>query len=297
MRELNNKSPLVTIGIPTYKRPALLKRALTSIIDQSYTNYEIIISDNDTKESGVEKIVSEVKDLGIAVTYTKQKNTLAPYDNIFYCLDKANGDFFMWLADDDEISDREYLDNLVKILIDNPSASTAMANWVLMKDPKHGETMVMRDYQSKFWFVRVVKFAFFSRDDFFYGLHRTESLRNANRIPYFWPNKDQAINWVYTFLIDMVIQGEIIGTNKKNIRWINHNYTSKEYNKKDAESFLLRALMFALRRVNVHYLYALKIFKIKGAFYATLIIPISLLSLILESALLLQKKIKFSLRF
>jgi glycosyltransferase involved in cell wall biosynthesis len=301
MQESYNKSPLLSIGMPTYKRPALLRRALKSIVNQSYTNYEIIISDNDPNENEVELIVSELKDLGIAVIYEKQKITTPPTDNFFNCLNKANGKLFMWLADDDEIADHEYIKNLVKILTDNPTASTAMANWVLMRDAEYGESKGVRDYQSNFWFFRVIKFTLFSSDDFFYGMHRTEFLKKARRLNYFWPNKGQVINWAYPFLMDMVIQGEIIGTHKKNIQWIDHHYTAKGYIKNNKENYSFRILMFALRRINVHYLYYLKVQKAKGVIYAIFLIPFSLLSLALESARLLQnflqKKFKFFPRF
>lgn len=40
--------PKITIAIPTYKRPELLKEALDSAINQiGYTEYEIIVVDND----------------------------------------------------------------------------------------------------------------------------------------------------------------------------------------------------------------------------------------------------------
>jgi glycosyltransferase involved in cell wall biosynthesis len=41
-----DKMPLVSIGLPTYNRPAGLKRALDCIIAQKYLAVEIIVSDN-----------------------------------------------------------------------------------------------------------------------------------------------------------------------------------------------------------------------------------------------------------
>lgn len=42
----------VSICIPTYNRPTLLKELLDSILSQTYPNYEIIITDNsDTFET------------------------------------------------------------------------------------------------------------------------------------------------------------------------------------------------------------------------------------------------------
>src|SRR5450759_2366069 len=51
--------PKVTIAIPTYKRPSLLKEAIDSAINQfDYFDYEIVIVDNDPeRESETEKLI------------------------------------------------------------------------------------------------------------------------------------------------------------------------------------------------------------------------------------------------
>ena len=45
-----NKKSLVSVIMPFYKNLSLLKKSLKSVLQQSYTNYEIIlINDNPTK--------------------------------------------------------------------------------------------------------------------------------------------------------------------------------------------------------------------------------------------------------
>ena len=39
-------TPLVTIGIPTFNRPELLARALTSVAKQDYANLQVLVADN-----------------------------------------------------------------------------------------------------------------------------------------------------------------------------------------------------------------------------------------------------------
>jgi glycosyltransferase involved in cell wall biosynthesis len=39
-------NPLVSIIIPTYNRAKDLKRALQSVFDQTFTNWEIVVVDN-----------------------------------------------------------------------------------------------------------------------------------------------------------------------------------------------------------------------------------------------------------
>ena len=43
---MNDKNPLVIIGIPVFNGEKLLKKRMESILNQTYQNFEIIISDN-----------------------------------------------------------------------------------------------------------------------------------------------------------------------------------------------------------------------------------------------------------
>jgi len=59
---MKNTPPLVTIGIPTYNRAdGFLKQAIKSAASQTYTNLEIVISDNASTDH-TEKVV---KNFGI----------------------------------------------------------------------------------------------------------------------------------------------------------------------------------------------------------------------------------------
>lgn len=49
-------NPLISICIPTYKRQRLLVETLKSVLNQTYSKIEIIVSDNDPKKSS-EKVV------------------------------------------------------------------------------------------------------------------------------------------------------------------------------------------------------------------------------------------------
>lgn len=42
----NEHNPLVSIGIPTYNRPQRLRKTLAGITCQTYSNLEIIVSNN-----------------------------------------------------------------------------------------------------------------------------------------------------------------------------------------------------------------------------------------------------------
>ena len=258
------KLPLVTVGVPTYSRPKLLERALNSIAIQTYKNIEVIVSDNCSPgietENVVNSFINRIKNL----KYIKQTKPIAIEANFFRLLNDSEGVYFMWLADDDEISNDQYIDKLVSVLESNPASITAMANWKLMQDDCVGNLKRMRDYRSNFWLLRALKFIWRSYDDFFYGLHRKDALIRATLPEYWGINKLTQTNKCYPFLMDLVIQGKIIGIDEEDVVWVNHDYTCKNYIPTPKGKRSLRLFRYFIRRVNIYYLYCQKIYNHGG---------------------------------
>ncbi|MBN9332127.1 glycosyltransferase family 2 protein [Devosia sp.] len=90
----------ITIGIPTYNRPAGLRQALESIEKQSLQPDKIIVSDNASTTTETEKIAAEFADK-LPIQYFRQKENLGAKRNFIFLLEQADTKYFMWLADDD----------------------------------------------------------------------------------------------------------------------------------------------------------------------------------------------------
>lgn len=97
------ENPLVSIGVPTFNRPDSLKKVINSLLNQTYQNIEIIISDNGSDHPDVPKVVENIlaTDKENKVRYYRQAENLGAAYNFKYVLDDAKGDYFMWNADDD----------------------------------------------------------------------------------------------------------------------------------------------------------------------------------------------------
>jgi glycosyltransferase involved in cell wall biosynthesis len=99
------EKPLVSVIIPTYKRPDVLSRSINSILKQSYENYEIIVVDDNSADSEERKKTEIVMDqyLGNSrITYLKHpynKNGSAARNTGF---EASKGQYIMFLDDDDE---------------------------------------------------------------------------------------------------------------------------------------------------------------------------------------------------
>jgi len=96
--QLNN--PLITVGIPTFNQPKALKQTLNLICNQTYKNLEIIISDNGSDGNEVSNVIKSFKEKDIRIIYFQQLENKGVNFNFRFVLEKANGSFFMWAADD-----------------------------------------------------------------------------------------------------------------------------------------------------------------------------------------------------
>ena len=94
--------PLVSVGIPSYNRPEGLRRTLECITEQTYTNLEIIVSDNCSAGTETGAVVREFMAKDPRIQYYRQENNQGPMFNFQFVLEKATGEYFMWAADDDE---------------------------------------------------------------------------------------------------------------------------------------------------------------------------------------------------
>jgi glycosyltransferase involved in cell wall biosynthesis len=91
-----------SIGVPAYK-VKYLNEAISSILSQTYTDYELIIV-NDCSPDNVEQVVLSYDDNRIRY-YKNEKNLGAEsiVKSWNKCLEKARGEFFILMADDDRI--------------------------------------------------------------------------------------------------------------------------------------------------------------------------------------------------
>lgn len=115
---------LVSIGMPVYNRPVEMTRALDSVLAQSYQNIEIVISNNCSPNLKVDEVIKEYLQRDNRIKYYFQKEALPVIDNFKFVLEKASGEYFLWLSDDDWI-DITYIEECQNYLQNNPDYNLA----------------------------------------------------------------------------------------------------------------------------------------------------------------------------
>lgn len=108
---------LISICIPAYNHPHLLKRCLQSIIYQKYRNFEVIVTD-DSRHDLLKIVVEEFND--DRIKYFKNLQPLGSPQNWNYCISKAIGSVIKILHHDDWFYDQDCLSGFIEIFEKNP---------------------------------------------------------------------------------------------------------------------------------------------------------------------------------
>ncbi len=115
--------PKVTIGMPVYNGENFIEAAITSILAQSFEDFELLISDNastDRTRAICERFASEDG----RVRYIRQRRNLGAAPNYNLLVDESRGEYFKWAAHDDVLAP-DYLKACVRVLDTHPSVTLA----------------------------------------------------------------------------------------------------------------------------------------------------------------------------
>lgn len=204
----NSLSELISIGLPTYNKALYLRKALDSLLSQTYTNFEIIISNNSSTDK-TDRICREYVRKDKRIRYFRQKNNIGAVNNFNFVLEKAKSNYFMWAGDDD-FWDKDFLKKLYQQLIVNKDSILAVCKY----NNVYGDNYYFRPYQ-EFNYCRT-KFNsllhFISTGDvsYIYGLFITNLLRKIGGYhrdfrPFFHGSD-------YLTIMKVLLQGKMVFT-------------------------------------------------------------------------------------
>lgn len=103
--------PKVSIGMPVYNGEKFICHALDSLLIQTFTNFELIISDNASTDSTRSICLDYAKKDRRIRFYHNNKN-LGALENFQKVLELANANYFMWVAHDD-LWEPSYISTLI----------------------------------------------------------------------------------------------------------------------------------------------------------------------------------------
>ena len=189
---MNSKS-LISVGIPVFNGEKQIEKRIESIINQTYQNFEILISDNastDNTSTLCEKLVKDKE----KIQYHKQKINIGVFDNFNYLINNARGKYFV-IASVDDIWEPTFLEKNVAILDTDKSIVGSIGRveffgkqvkkqnskiFLIKKtirrsnfDPIHDHVLSVKgEYKEK-----AGKYLRFNQGSFIHGLFRTEEVK------------------------------------------------------------------------------------------------------------------------
>ena len=168
-------TPLVNVGVPVYNGQDKIERALYSLLNQTYRNIRVSISDNastDNTREICERICAEDE----RVSYVRQPVNLGPTANFTAVLDLSQGDYFMWLGHDDWLSER-YIEVCAETLDEYPDVSLACGQTVYYQNGDKSYRGVVVQLPQESPQERVAAYySVVAENGTFYGLMRREQL-------------------------------------------------------------------------------------------------------------------------
>lgn len=115
---LPENAPRLTIGMPVYNASAHIRDALDSLLSQTFTDFEIVISDNASTDD-TPSICIEYANRDPRIRYVRQPINRGSTWNFNQVLHLARGAYFKWAAYDD-VCESSYLERCVRILDEQP---------------------------------------------------------------------------------------------------------------------------------------------------------------------------------
>ena len=122
-----DKKPFFSVVLPTLNRADYLAWAIQSVLNQTFEDFELIVSDNSSTDN-TEAVVKSFSDKRIRCVKTEK--TLPMYESWEFALGCAKGDYVTFLGDDDAHS-AIYLESLRKVIDERDAriVSCRMANY------------------------------------------------------------------------------------------------------------------------------------------------------------------------
>ncbi|WP_243374021.1 glycosyltransferase [Geotalea sp. SG265] len=115
-------SPRVTVCMPVYQNAKFLPEAIESILQQTFTDFELLI-DDDCSTDASQEVISHYASLDDRIVACFNNTNKGMVTNWNACLEKARGEYVKFLFGDDILASKEALSRMVAILDSERSAS------------------------------------------------------------------------------------------------------------------------------------------------------------------------------
>jgi glycosyltransferase involved in cell wall biosynthesis/Tfp pilus assembly protein PilF len=177
----SNNIPEISIGLPVFNGEKFIREALDSLLAQTFTDFEMIISDNGSTDN-TETICRHYAAVDQRIKFVRHSENKGSSFNFAYVLDEARGKYFMWASHDDVWS-KNYLmvlhrtlSKTLECVLAFPAVSNIDQNGEIIRDTP--EIIQLSEINNDF--LRLNALIWFEeargKANIFYGLYRRDLL-------------------------------------------------------------------------------------------------------------------------
>jgi glycosyltransferase involved in cell wall biosynthesis len=199
-QHISGPAPMLSIGLPVYNGERYLRASLDALLAQTFTDFELIISDNASTDATAE-ICREYARRDHRIRYVRQATNLGAVPNHNVLVHYARGRYFKWASHDDLYAP-QLLERCVAVLEEHPDVAVAHA-WDAVIDGDNEvllEVPYTLDTDNPDPAARLGSLLRTPGGNDFYGVMRTEMLRRIGGHATYY-NADR------TFMAKVVLEG------------------------------------------------------------------------------------------
>lgn len=256
--------PLVSIGLPVFNGAQFLAQAIESLLNQTYKNIELIVSDNASTDATPE-ICKRYESSDSRLSYSRLLENIGGVPNANRVFSLASGKYFMWAAHDD-LWKPTYVERCVHWLEIDPGTVLVCSEMGiideagkvqrLMETPHTAESPRAAERLREFIQIHSIT-------DACYGVTRADVLRKTRLLP-LHPGNDKLL------LAELALHGRIVHVPEHLYMRRDHGHRSVKVYPKIRDRYVWVDPTYAGKRMFPHWAY------LRGYLGAVLKVPLSI---------------------
>ncbi|NHI92306.1 MAG: glycosyltransferase [Candidatus Lokiarchaeota archaeon] len=179
----------LTIGLPVYNGENFLASTLESLLNQTFKDFILIISDNASTDK-TKNICKEYAQRDSRIRYVQNKFNIGPANNFQKVLKMSNTQYFMWAAHDD-LREPTFIEDLMSVLEKNHNIILASSNFDFIDNKGHqlkSNNLVFFCFNTQTDLFKILKNSIHNNMAMMiYGIYRTSVLKKMGGLPFNTP--------------------------------------------------------------------------------------------------------------
>lgn len=198
---MNKETPLVSVIIPNYNYARYLKQRIESVLNQTFSDFELILLDDASKDESVDILESYRVNEHVTKIVVNDRNTGSPFRQWLKGITLARGKY-VWIAEADDCANSLFLETCVKWMESNAGSAICYTGSILFNAEGQEEK---RDVNH--WGKRERKEAsvFNGNEYAMYNLYWKNYIINASAVLF---RRDYALNLASSAWADMRYCGD-----------------------------------------------------------------------------------------